>query len=466
MTPPGTKDPAAQGAAAKSQPATAPGGVVQPCNSCTVTITPSPVNLCNTKTAKQIAAKGDPSGGSFSWSSDDTDTATVSGSGRKASVKGVKPGRTKIKVTYSVSGCTCTDEIEARVCTCTSGFFYAFAGKRTDNIVGVRAKIKTRWGKLCCEDEGCNREHAGYAAYANVSNQSGGLTWAQTGYVKQRDEGSTTAAEFRYAEMQGFLYHVTFDPANAPAEGSVHLYQCVLDGSRAKWTFTEDGVDWQTFADYKWANTTGNAISYSGELHNKENDMPGTEPDKCEFTECQFLEKRGDPTEETTPSEVLSNFDFDESTAKPEHQAQIDAVAETVAESWQTPPEIIKIRLVGHTDTVGSPGYNIGLGQRRALAVRTAMVNALEAQQSGLSGKVKLVTESKGESQPIDLSGTPAGDAKNRRVEIFLTTRAPVPDWQDAGLAKSDVRTADAGEWGAEWVSGTAFNIWDKQPLP
>src|SRR5258708_23104396 len=100
------------------------------------------------------------------------------------------------------------------------------------------------------------------------------------------------------------------------------------------------------------------------------------------------------------------------------------------------------------------------------MAVSTAMVNALEAQQSGLSGKVKLVTESKGESQPIDLSGTPAGDAKNRRVEIFLTTRAPVPDWQDAGLAKSDVRTADAGEWGAEWVSGTAFNIWDKQPLP
>ena len=35
----------------------------------------------------------------------------------------------------------------------------------------------------------------------------------------------------------------------------------------------------------------------------------------------------------------------------------------------------------------------------------------------------------------------------------------------DAGFAAGDIHTSDASEWGAERVSDTAFNIWDKKPL-
>jgi hypothetical protein len=39
-------------------------------------------------------------------------------------------------------------------------------------------------------------------------------------------------------------------------------------------------------------------------------------------------------------------------------------------------------------------------------------------------------------------------------------------DYQDAGIAASEVRSDDNGEWGAAWVSRTGFDIWDKNPLP
>lgn len=37
--------------------------------------------------------------------------------------------------------------------------------------------------------------------------------------------------------------------------------------------------------------------------------------------------------------------------------------------------------------------------------------------------------------------------------------------YQDAGLVSTDVNSSDSNQWGAEWISGTAFNIWDKNPL-
>lgn len=470
MIPPGTKDPNAQGVAAGAMPPTKPGDPVQPCLSCTVTLAPSTVKLCDTTSQKEITATGTPPGGSFSWSSDDPDVVKVTGAGRKATVKALKAGKAKIEVTYKVSGCTCTAEADVQACTCTpkagGGRWYAYADKNVDKVVGSRAKIKTRYGKVCCEDEDCTTKTGYHVVYANVSNDAGATRlWAQTGYGRERNAGSKTINKYRYAEMNGATYKVNYDTANPPAEGAVHLYQCEVDNTTGKWRFLQDGAEWQTFADAGWKKKTGVTIHFVGEIFNQEDDMPGTDADKCEFTECQYLEQRDDPTEEETPSEVLTDFGFDKSTITPEQAAQIDAIADVVAESWKTPPEVVKIRLVGHTDAVGSPGYNVGLGQRRALAVRGALVDALEAREPGLSAKVKLVTESKGETELADHSGTPEGDAKNRRVEVFLTTNAPAPDWQDAGFAEGDVQSEDDAEWGAEWISDTAFNIWDKKPL-
>ena len=413
-----------------------------------------------------MTATGNPAGGTFAWTVADASIATVSGSGKTVKVKAVKAGRTKLKVTYQAAGCTCTAEADVQTCTVTSGRKYAFAIKSINTAIGVRAKIKTRYGKLTCEDEGCSTKTAYHVVYANLSGTgAAGTIWAQSGFGRERNAGSTAIKTYRYGEMQGALYKVNYDTANAPAEGSGHLYQCELDQPSGTWTYSQDGTAWNKIADNGWKGKASDNISYPGEIFNSEDDMPGTDANKCEFTECQYLEVAKPPVEEASPSTILSDFGFDRSDITPQQQAQIDAVAKQVKESQTTPPKVTKVRMVGHTDPVGSAGYNVGLGQKRALAARTALADALDALQAGLSGNVQLVTESKGETQLVDTSGTAAGDAKNRRVEMFLTT-GDAPQWTDAGLVKADVTSNDDAEWGAEWVSGTALNIWDKKPLP
>lgn len=475
MTPPGTKDPADQGNAAKNQPATPPGNAVQPCTNCSVTVTPSPLKICDTTTPKDLTATGTPTGGSFDWSSEDETIATVAGTGKTAKVSGVGAGKTKVKVTYTVSGCTCSAEAEANVCTCTpapnDGRHYVTGHKDIEDAIGIRAKIKTRYGKVCCEDEGCSKLDSYNVVYANITNSknfaasSAGMIWAQVGYGRERHTDGNIQ-KYRYAEMKGggAAYQPFYDYPNPPAEGSVHLYRCQLDRATGTWSYFQDGTRFAVFADPAWKNNASNSIQYTGEIIDQEDDMAGTESNKCELTECQYLLKQDAPTE--TLADVLYDFGFDKSDVKPEHQAQLDAIADTVKDSWDTPPEVIKIRLVGHTDAVGSAGYNIGLGQRRALAVRGALADTLEKKQAGLSGKVQFVTQSKGESELIDFTNTPAGDARNRRVQVFLTTKGEVQVWTDAGLEEGDVSSDDDSEWGAEWVSGTALNIWDKKPLP
>jgi outer membrane protein OmpA-like peptidoglycan-associated protein len=467
MIPGQTSDPKTQGDAAKQMPATG-ADPVQPCP-CEISLDPSPLMICGTS-SKKVKATGKPAGGGFTWSSSDPAIATVTGAVDEGTVKGKKAGKTKIKVAYAAPGATCSAEIDARVCMCTpkdggSGRYYAFAYKNVADVIGVRAKIKTRYGKVCCEIEDCSTKTGYHVVYANISNSAGTLIWAQSGWGRERNDGSKTIKQYRYAEMNGKAYQVNYDTGNAPAEGSVHHYQCKLDNDTGTWTFEYDGSEWESYVDESWKKKCGTSIQYTGEIFNKEDDMPGTDGDKCEMTECQYLIQSDDTEEEETRDAVLEDFGFDKSDITSEQQEQIDAIATLVRASYESPPEIVKIRLVGHTDPIGTEGYNLGLGQRRALAAREALVQALEAEEAGLSGKVTITEESKGETELADTTGTAAGNAKNRRVEVFLTRNVPAEDWEDAGLEAKHVKSDDAGEWGAEWVSDTALNIWDKDPI-
>ena len=73
-------------------------------------------------------------------------------------------------------------------------------------------------------------------------------------------------------------------------------------------------------------------------------------------------------------------------------------------------PEI-KVELEGHTDSVGTDAYNLGLSERRANAVKTFL--------SGQSVPADRMTPvGYGEAQPIDTNDTEAGRENNRRVEL------------------------------------------------
>lgn len=70
-----------------------------------------------------------------------------------------------------------------------------------------------------------------------------------------------------------------------------------------------------------------------------------------------------------------------------------------------------KVRLEGHTDERGTREYNIGLGERRAQAVRRAML--LQGAAEG-----QITTVSYGEERPAAAGSDESAWGLNRRVEI------------------------------------------------
>jgi len=99
-------------------------------------------------------------------------------------------------------------------------------------------------------------------------------------------------------------------------------------------------------------------------------------------------------------------FDSDRITAEGE------AILDEAVSVMNRYPEM-NVRVEGHTDSVGSEAYNMGLGQRRADSVRDYLAS------QGISSS-RMTTRSFGESVPAASNDTDAGRAQNRRVEIIV----------------------------------------------
>jgi outer membrane protein OmpA-like peptidoglycan-associated protein len=93
--------------------------------------------------------------------------------------------------------------------------------------------------------------------------------------------------------------------------------------------------------------------------------------------------------------------------------AQSFPVLQAVADALHATPSIKRIRIEGHTDNVGVPVYNVDLSQRRAKSVLRWLV------EHGIE-ESRLESEGYGMTRPIDTNKTPAGRAKNRRVEFHI----------------------------------------------
>jgi peptidoglycan-associated lipoprotein len=99
-------------------------------------------------------------------------------------------------------------------------------------------------------------------------------------------------------------------------------------------------------------------------------------------------------------------FDYDQAEIKPEFASVIQAHAQRLASSPN-----MQVRLEGHTDERGSREYNIGLGERRAQAVRRALML-----QGAMAGQI--TTVSYGEERPAASGSDEESWRLNRRVEI------------------------------------------------
>jgi peptidoglycan-associated lipoprotein len=103
----------------------------------------------------------------------------------------------------------------------------------------------------------------------------------------------------------------------------------------------------------------------------------------------------------------LIYFDYDSSEIRPEFVSVIAAHAHALARNAS-----VRVRLEGHTDERGSPEYNIGLGERRAQAVRRALM------LQGVTD-AQVATVSYGQERPAVSGHDEAAWAKNRRVEFI-----------------------------------------------
>jgi outer membrane protein OmpA-like peptidoglycan-associated protein len=78
------------------------------------------------------------------------------------------------------------------------------------------------------------------------------------------------------------------------------------------------------------------------------------------------------------------------------------------------------VRLIGHTDSIGSHAYYMSLSLRRADAVKSWLIREGGLAQEGFS------SVGRGPDQPKASNSTFAGRSENRRVEI-ITETSPSP---------------------------------------
>lgn len=123
------------------------------------------------------------------------------------------------------------------------------------------------------------------------------------------------------------------------------------------------------------------------------------------------------PAAETAAFETVTlrgvNFRFDESELTEPVRQTLDQVARDLLKEPGT-----RVVIEGHTDYIGTPDYNVALGERRANAVRDYLVS------KGVD-QAAIETRTYGETQPAEANETADGRAANRRAEFRAEATPP-----------------------------------------
>ena len=104
------------------------------------------------------------------------------------------------------------------------------------------------------------------------------------------------------------------------------------------------------------------------------------------------------------------NFEFDNAALGEESRALLEENAAILVDHPR-----VNVRIEGHTDSYGSEDYNLALGQRRAEAVRTYLIDL------GVNPK-QVALISFGKEKVLVPAGTKEQEALNRRAEFVVAT--------------------------------------------
>ena len=118
------------------------------------------------------------------------------------------------------------------------------------------------------------------------------------------------------------------------------------------------------------------------------------------------VERVGEGIQVTFASGLLFDFDSDDV------RAEAASNLRNLAASLDKYPGS-QLLIVGHTDSVGTDSYNLGLSERRA----DAAASYLAAQGVDRS---RIAARGLGETEPVEPNESEAGRSKNRRVEVAI----------------------------------------------
>ena len=102
-------------------------------------------------------------------------------------------------------------------------------------------------------------------------------------------------------------------------------------------------------------------------------------------------------------------FDFDQASLKANSRDSITTLANYLIKNPDR-----KVIVEGYTDSKGSAAYNQGLSERRANAVKNALVRA------GVDPS-RIVAQGYGKEYPVASNNSDSGRAQNRRVEVTIS---------------------------------------------
>jgi OOP family OmpA-OmpF porin len=172
-----------------------------------------------------------------------------------------------------------------------------------------------------------------------------------------------------------------------------------------------------------WIQNGRMRVFINGEKHLDFNQVDLPPIDRIDFTHSLYagdaIGYRTVRFAESTPdfSQVITSsgrfvthgilFDTDSDRIK----AESAPVIQSIAKGLETNPAL-KLKIEGHTDSLGDPAHNMDLSRRRAEAVKTILVSQFNVDAA------RLTTAGLGATKPIDSNDTPQGRSQNRRVEF------------------------------------------------